>query len=172
MRIKKMAKKLLATILILMMIAPYIPSISQEVRAAGETECKDIVVESDGVKYVWYDDISPYRIKNSQEQYYTESPKDSGYVFGGWFQSANDASSIGGATDGGAWAKFVPDEVFSVKAQISIAQPVTGVGFEDLLSEVSKVNLRLVTGVDSLKYQKIEWVDEYLGNEMAIRSFA
>ncbi len=166
MRIKKMAKKLLATILILTMIAPYIPSISQEVKAAGQTGSKETVVESDGVKYVWYDDISPYRIKDSQEQYYIESPEDSGYVFGGWFQNANDTASIKNKTDGGAWAKFVPDEVFTVKAQISIAQPTTGVGFEDILSDVTKVNLRLVTGVDSLKYNKVVFRITHLGKTL------
>lgn len=166
MRIKKMAKKLLATILILTMIAPYMPSLSQEAKAAGQTESKETVVESDGVKYVWYDDISQYRTKDSQAQYYTESPKDSGYVFGGWFHKADDTSTIGTETDGGAWAKFVPDEVFTVKAQISIAEPTTGVDFVDLLSNVSKVNLRLVTGVDSLKYQKVVFRITHLGKTL------
>ena len=166
MRIKKMAKKLLATVLILTMIAPYMPSLSQEAKAAGQTGSKETVVESDGVKYVWYDDISPYRTKDSQEQYYTNSPKDSGYVFGGWFQNANDTASIKNETDGGAWAKFVPDEVFAVKAQISIAQPTTDVGFEDILSDVTKVNLRLVTGVDSLKYNKVVFRITHLGKTL------
>lgn len=166
MRIKKMAKKLLATILVLVMVAPYIPSVLKEVEASNQESSRQTVVESDGVKYVWYDDISPYRIKDSQEQYYTDSPKDSGYVFGGWFHNANETSSIGTETDGGAWAKFVPDEVFTVKAQISIAQPTTGVGFEDILSGVTKVNLRLVTGVDSLKYQKIVFRITHLGKTL------
>lgn len=166
MRIKKMAKKLLATVLILTMIAPYMPSLSQEAKAADQTGSKETVVESDGVKYVWYDDISPYRTKDSQEQYYTNSPKDSGYVFGGWFQNANDTASIKNETDGGAWAKFVPDEVFTVKAQISIAQPTTGVEFKDILSGVEKVNLRLVTGVDSLKYSKVVFRITHLGKTL------
>lgn len=166
MRIKKMAKKILATILILTMIVPYMSLIPQKVKAADQTGSKETVVESDGVKYVWYDDISPYRTKDSQEQYYSESPKDSGYVFGGWFQSANDTSSIKNETDGGAWAKFVPDEVFTVKAQISIAQPTTGVGFEDILSGVTKVNLRLVTGVDSFQYNKVVFRITHLGKTL------
>lgn len=56
--------------------------------------------------------------------------------------------------------------MFTIKAQISIAEPTTGVGFEDILSDVSKVNLRLVTGVDSLKYQKVVFRITHRGNTL------
>ena len=56
--------------------------------------------------------------------------------------------------------------MFAVKAQISIAQPTTDVGFEDILSDVTKVNLRLVTGVDSLKYNKVVFRITHLGKTL------
>lgn len=150
---KSIMKKSCALILMLALLATGIGEFSGVMLAkASDTS---VVTLEDGVKYVKYEDISQYRTIQDENGYYTRSPKQSGYIFGGWFAEAGEANAIGTATSGAAWAKFVPEETFTIKGQISIAAPTSGVGFSDLLTSVEKVNLRLVTGVDSLKYQKV-----------------
>ena len=150
---KSIIKKPCALILMFALLATGIGEFSGVMLAkASDTS---IVTMEDGVKYVKYEDISEYRTTKDENGYYTKSPKQSGYIFGGWFEEATEDSAVVTATSGAAWAKFVPEETLTIKGQISIAAPTSGVGFSDLLTSVEKVNLRLVTGVDSLKYQKV-----------------
>ena len=168
---RSIMKKSCIIILMLTMLATSIGGFSS-VMLAKASDTSDVTME-DGVKYVKYEDISGYRTTKNENGYYIRSPKQSGYIFGGWFAEAGENSTAVTATSGAAWAKFVPEETFTIKGQISIAAPTSGVGFSDLLTSVEKVNLRLVTGVDSLKYQKVifkmnDIVKYWLDNNMDI----
>ncbi len=79
------------------------------------------------------------------------APKNipSGYLFGGWYTVENDESSVVADPEIGKsyFAKFVPEEVLGMKAQIS----------DTLLNDstVNKSAIRFVTSIDSLKYKKV-----------------
>lgn len=72
-----------------------------------------------------------------------------GYIFGGWYTAENDEDSVVANPEIGKtyFAKFVPEEVLGIKAQIS----------DTLLKgeTTDKAAIRFVTTVDSLKYKKI-----------------
>ena len=100
------------------------------------------------VKYVYVSDISQYR---SGEKSY---PDLEGYAFAGWYQGTADVvpttdetltSVAKTTTDGGAWAKYVPEEVLSVKAQTT----------DYIAQNPDKTKLRLVSTVDSLRYSEV-----------------
>lgn len=149
---KQNGKKILAMILTICMILTAIPSAVFAVKAADSSAAgsKNAVVdEKTGVRYEWYQDISKYRSKTGM--YYENVPEKADYVFGGWFTDSKDTSEAVTGTTGGAWAKFVPEETLAVKAQIN-----TSLNGVDLTSkDLNAVNLRLVTSVDSLKYNKV-----------------
>ena len=73
-----------------------------------------------------------------------------GYVFAGWYKSANDVSTNvlsdavlqNGAT---AYAKFVDADVLTVKARIPLSAYVTD----------EKIDIQFVTTVDSLNYREV-----------------
>ena len=157
---KRIMKKYCSVIVSLVMLVTCMTGFFSGMEAtASDTST---VTKEDGVKYILYDDISTYRTTKDDAGYYTKSPELSGYVFGGWFATSDEISSIGTETSGGAWAKFVPQDTFTIKAQISIVEPATA-SLSDLLTSVEKVNLRFVTGVDSLKYKKVIFQVTHLG---------
>ena len=154
-------KKITAVILSICMILTVIPSFVFRVDASDATTSnKEAVVnETTNVRYEWFDDISTYRTKNGD--YYENCPQKEGYVFGGWFSDSTDTSAAIGkdVTEGSAWAKFVPEDTLSIKAQIN-----TSLQGKDLTNtELDKVNLRLCTAVDSLKYNSV-WFDVTAGD--------
>ena len=154
---KNRIKKYGAVILAFAMLATCMTGFA----GAKVAEAADTTVRNtDGVTYIKYNEINEYRTTKDENGYYVRSPKLPGYVFGGWFTDSNETSSIGTATTGAAWAKFVPQKTFIVKAQIS--NPV-GVAIDTTLDGVQTVNLRLVTGVDSLEYKKIIFKVTHLG---------
>ena len=86
-------------------------------------------------------DISAYRTEGA----YTAPEKD-GYVFAGWF--TDEACTTPVAVDtvsGSAYAKWVTENVLSVKAQV----------LADTTAASESTDLRFLTTVDSLDYQNI-----------------
>lgn len=73
------------------------------------------------------------------------APED-GYIFAGWYQEVsceNVYNSLNGVTS--AFAKFVPEEILSVKLQLKANTKVSSL----------TTNMRLVSSVDSLNYQEV-----------------
>ncbi len=77
-----------------------------------------------------------------------------GYLFGGWYTEATDSegktayAAVSNPEENGAYyAKFVPEEVLGIKAQISASL------FDN--SEAGKAGIRFVTSIDSTKYRKV-----------------
>ena len=124
MNVRKSLKKSFAIILVVAMILQIISGSMLEAKAA---DAGDIVASGQnyansetGIKFEYYEDISQYR--ETEKTY----PKKEGYVFAGWYadvtEEANDSTATPVSVDttsGSAWAKFVPEEVLSVKAQVS-----------------------------------------------------
>jgi hypothetical protein len=85
-----------------------------------------------------------------------EGPKERGYVFAGWFSDKKCTKVLSSATvEEKAYAKFVDANVLTVKAQIT-----AGTG-----EDSKKTNMRFVTTVDSLDYEKIGFVVTIEGRE-------
>ena len=83
-------------------------------------------------------------------------PKENGYVFAGWFlDKACTKVLSANSVDGVAYAKFVDANVLVAKAQITAGTT----------SESEKTNMRFVTTVDSLDYEKIGFVVTIEGRE-------
>lgn len=99
------------------------------------------VTATDAVIYQAFADIAPYRTGKKT------SPALDGYVFAGWYEDADETTAVSEeTTSGAAYAKLVPEAVLSVKAQVS-----AGTSYD---SENS-TTLRLITSVDSIRYQKV-----------------
>lgn len=82
-----------------------------------------------------------------------------GYIFGGWYTAENDEDAVVTNPEVGKmyYAKFVPEEVLGIKAQIS----------DTLLKgdTIDKAAIRFVTTVDSTKYKKVGFlIDKGTGN--------
>lgn len=100
--------------------------------------CNEVVTADD------YYDVSFYRSGDTMLH-----PFKSGYVFGGWYEDAAYTTPLDAdEKTGTAYAKWVDENVLSVKAQISAGTKDT-----DL-----KTNMRFVTTVDCLDYDKIGFV--------------
>lgn len=146
--IKKFTAIILSFILVLQMFL-----VSDLQLKASETSVSAGVTYTNkdtGVLYVYYEDISQYR----EEENYTYEVKE-GYVFGGWWTGVTEAADDAVATPvsektvyGGAWAKYVPEEVLTVKAQVSKR-------VAEVTDNNTEVKLRLVTSVDSLRYRRV-----------------
>lgn len=114
----------------------------------------EFVLNAPKVEYEYFDNISNYRGA-------TKSYEDKeGYVFAGWWQGdANDVITDDtnlipiseGTKDGGAWAKYVPEETLSVKAQTT----------NRITDNPASTKLRLVTTVDSLRYKEVGFKIKY-----------
>ena len=101
-----------------------------------------------GTVYEKFDDISIYRGETATEPY----PTKEHYVFAGWYEQENDTYPISKTTTSGtAYAKFVDEDVLSVKYQLP----------KEVEKENSTTKLRLVTTVDSLNYRTIGFRLEY-----------
>lgn len=107
-----------------------------------------------GVYSVLYHDISEYRTKAAESDYFTKYPTLDGCVFAGWYTSDSFTMDnklnpeITSENEEGCkeiYAKFVAEKVLSVKGQLPDGT--------DSLSE--NTTMRVVTTVDSLCYQKV-----------------
>lgn len=90
--------------------------------------------------YQKFGDISSYRGRVNTY------PQLEGYVFGGWYQDATDEKPLSEKTKtGSAYAKFVPEEVLSIKTQVQ----------NGITQNSKSTNLRFITTTDSLQYKEI-----------------
>ena len=90
-------------------------------------------------------DISEYRTGNKEEWTY---PTKEGYVFAGWYSDSSCAKEYAlseSDVSGGAYAKFVDEDVLSVKLQMNALANIAD----------DTMNLRMLTSVDSLAYQSV-----------------
>lgn len=75
-------------------------------------------------------------------------PTMSGYLFGGWYAQENETEAVTEPVDGTVYyAKFVPEKVLSIKAQVS----------NTILADSAEQTaaIRFVTTIDSVQYRKI-----------------
>ena len=112
---------------------------------------------------VYYEEdikIADYWTKDTTDVNEVPTSKEEGYFFGGWFQKNQDGTYTAlkeadlvnaDLSTLNACAKFVPSYLFSVKAQIEKkAQDSDG-------TDGDKTYLRLITGLDSNEYQKVNF---------------
>ena len=124
-----MKKKLLAGFLAFALVASGI------VVAPEKAEAADTIV---------YETVADFAELKATKK----APAKAGYVFGGWYEDAKGETALTEetvATAETAYAKFVPDYVLSVKAQIT-----TGT-----TKETDTTSLRVISSVDSTDYQKV-----------------
>ena len=114
----------------------------------------EFVIEAPKVEYEYCDNISKYRAGTKSYE------EKEGYVFAGWWQGeatdviTDDTDLVPiseGTTSGGAWAKYVPEDTLSVKAQST----------NRMIDNPSSTKLRLVTSVDSLRYREVGFKIRY-----------
>lgn len=114
----------------------------------GTIDCM-YLYQSGEVEYV--DNISSYRDSNS---IYT-APEKEGYIFAGWYQNADCTVPVDeNVISGGAYAKYIDEDVLTVKYQI----PTT------TTAESPTTILRLVTSIDKEDYQSVTFQIEYNGS--------
>lgn len=130
--------------------------------ASGKATVSDIrlwgdVTDDDNVLYQKIEDIAPYR-DNAAYTY----PVMNGYVFGGWYQTADETTPVSVDTvSGSAYAKLVPEEVLSVKAQA---------GTNASYDAKENTRLRFVTTVDSVHYTEVGFDVTINGKMKELRS--
>lgn len=143
----------------------------------------DAAVVEDKVIYVH--DNENYNINDYWNADSTQRtvPVKEGYVFGGWFEAAD--SNVKGAEKAegtenyyaplteeelkksvpeSAYAKFVPSQVLSVKAQNGVAEGGTPITSADKISSTNPMWVRVMTSIDSTNYDRIGF-DIYLANK-------
>lgn len=107
-------------------------------------------------------------VQDSEEldiQYYKQenkAPVRTGYVFAGWYSDSNENSALsetGAATATSAWAKFVPDYVLSVRAQIEA----------ETAANDGATAIRVLSSVDTDIYQKVGF-DIWLANRAQLKN--
>ena len=118
----------------------------------GTIDCMYLYQSGEGQEKTEYvDNISSYRDSNST---YT-APKKEGYIFAGWYRNADCTVPVDeNVISGGAYAKYVDEDVLTVKYQI----PTT------TTAESPTTILRLVTSIDKEDYQSVTFQIEYNGS--------
>lgn len=156
---RKYAKKIISAMLVIMMtlqvIQPYMFTVEAADDVAETVARPSWTDDTTGIVYELYESIKPYKQKDKVSD--PDYPDKEGYVFAGWWtedsvSESNGIStlkSIGTATkEGAAWAKFVPEEVLTVKAQVSKRVKDTIVNNNGSLTTNASIKLRLAVGVD------------------------
>ncbi len=146
----KTMKQILASTLVAVMLVAGLMITPLHVEAA------DSVKGQNGEEYVL--DTVNYNFANfwNQDASKRIAPTRDGYVFGGWYKdvegtkTALTETEAAGIEDASVvWAKFVPAEVLSIRAQLEKAtETKNGV-------DVASTYLRLLSGVNGLDYQKV-----------------
>lgn len=118
----------------------------------GTIDCMYLYQSGEGQEKTEYvNNISSYRDNNST---YT-APEKEGYIFAGWYQNADCTVPVDeNVISGGAYAKYVDEDVLTVKYQI----PTT------TTAESPETILRLVTSIDKEDYQSVTFQIEYNGS--------
>lgn len=140
------AKKLLAVFLAAGMVATGIMAVPEKTEAA--------VAED---KVIW---DAGYSIADYWRKDGKTAPVKDGYVFGGWYSADNEDSFLteealnAGENTGNVYAKFVPAQVLSIKAQ----------NLAGTTADTPSTKVRVITSMDSKNYQKIGF-DIWLANK-------
>ena len=150
MRINNIFKKIMASSLVTVMVFAGV-LVSPTDAAAAETT------------YGYEDEIIyTNTIENAVDLYNkNEAPTNAGYVFGGWFSDEKGVNQVVDdiVLDGTTlYAKFVPADVLSVKAQ----------NHQEIVKGANKGNLRIVSGVDNAEHYSKVGFDVYLANKTAL----
>ncbi len=158
---KKRVKQIVSAMLITMMALQVLPTSVFTANAAGVTTGDTWEDPKTGIVYEYYDNISEYRT-TEEEGVYLEHPTKPEYVFAGWWTAESVSISTGisnspeaispDKTGDGAWAKFVPEDVLTVKAQTSMKVSEALVDTDEAgnhtVNGSKGIKLRLVTSVD------------------------
>ena len=157
----KSLKQILASLLVAVMLVA-IPMVAP--MKADATETTEIVVNGEnGVIYV-LDEVN-YNFKNLWAN--KTAPTRDDYVFGGWYTKGNNdtftaitqtVAEEGNVDTTTTWAKFVPAEVLSVRAQLE-AETEENNGTN--VTEGKTTYLRLLSAVNGLNYQSIGFDIKY-----------
>lgn len=140
----KTKKKVLASLMLVMTLVVSMMIGPVQVNAAA-TE----VDGANGVKYILDEENYDFASLWAERK----APTKAGYVFGGWYTRGEGNSFTAIKEEEGeqyteAYAKFVPAEVLSVRAQLDAdTEDANGVN-------VASTYLRLLTGVNGLSYKK------------------
>lgn len=145
--------------------------------APKQAEAEGTITIPDKVDYVRYDNAQTYW--NAEPK---TAPMKDGYVFGGWFKNITEESEKTERTEifddngttvyyepltevtGSAYAKFVPAQVLSVKAQNGVDEGKNPITQASDISEDNPMWMRVMTSQDSKNYKKIGF-DIYLANK-------
>lgn len=144
-KVFKTAKKLVAGIATVAMIATGILVVPTEVDAAGPE-----MSINDGVIYKEVTDRNVFEKHYSEKTAPTCSDSEYGYLFGGWYtHNGNEYVAVTEGTEVSTiekvYAKFVPAYVMSVKCQ-NHSQTKAG---------DSSTSMRIYTSIDSLSYKEV-----------------
>lgn len=151
---KQITKMIVALLLVLCMAVPS----NLPAKAADST-----ITVLDGAVSQLYSDITEYRQDTGFT--YPDAPTDyPDYIFAGWYTDAECKTALSEKVAGAkvtdenkaAYAKFVPKGVLTVKAQV-----LSGTGFETESS-----NIRFITTVDTLRYQKVGFDFDIKGTKL------
>ena len=155
---QKFIRKVLAALLVLAMVVGFLPVIDLGIEAKAADVATDVVYNyvfdisqyRDGERLNVEDKISNWSALANKDgiisNVYREYPGKDGYVFAGWYADGKGTTPLGtDVTEGGAYAKFVPESLINTVAQVSTAT--------NRLSPSS--SLRFIAAVDSLDYNQI-----------------
>ena len=123
----------------------------------GETEVKYYVQQYEGTEVKAYKDANIAPVPTPSE----EEKKASDWIFAGWFTDITCEMALGETIEAGGtyYAKYVPAEVLSVKAQVTSGTNV----------ETEKTDMRLVATVDDLQYKSVGFEVYYNGATTPVR---
>ena len=150
---KKTARRALSLLLVFAITVCALPAyeLQLSVEAATSTATGTTAI------YDFVADVSPYRGKtethdaNNGDQYdvskvYSDYPVKEGYVFAGWYTDLVNMKPLDvSVTSGGAYAKFVPQELMEAVAQVSTTTDYAS----------NSASIRFVAAVDSLDYSQV-----------------
>ena len=105
-----------------------------------------------------YEEYTPTEFATYREESTYKAPTKEGYLFAGWFKDEMGSQHIGASTqvvEQSVYAKFVPKNILSVKAQVSSNL------LDDDTTNDRGGNIRFVTTADTLKYQQIGFYISY-----------
>lgn len=114
----------------------------------------DAAVAADEVIYEEYTNVGQYRGATKT------APVKEGYVFGGWYDDANGTNYYdeeGADSLSTAYAKFVPAQVLSVKAQ----------NMAGTTADTETTHVRVISSLDNTNYQKVGF-DIWLNNKIQL----
>ena len=163
MKTKNLFKKIIALVLVVAMLIPTMSHLGTNVK---EVRAEDATTEitDESIGYV----IVPSASVNTDGNQPTvnagyESNKYSDYLFAGWYtdEKALIASASG---ETGAYARFVPADVLSVKVQVT-----NGLVTDTSINEYrNKYVMRFVSSIDSLDYKNAGFEITYKEGESTI----